>query len=105
MRIRFVYISLYTPDWVVFSWNRGEIRAFYCRNWTANQYRFFFNIEHAVKRFITMLKQKIAGVMIFHPLRLKLSADMSTCEIFYTTLSNNIVCFQIVWPHFNMPDS
>ena len=42
-----------------------------------------------------MLKQKTAGVMIFHPLRLRLLTDMSTCEIFYSTQSNNIVCFQI----------
>ena len=41
-----------------------------------------------------MLKQKIAGVMIFHPLRLRLMADMS----------NNIVCFSIAWPCFKMLD-
>ena len=52
-----------------------------------------------------MLKQKTAGVMIFHPLRLRLSADMSTCEILYTTQANKVICFPIVLPHSNMPDS
>ena len=42
---------------------------------------------------MTMLQQKTADVMIFGSLRLRLSADMSTCEIFYTTQSNNILCF------------
>ena len=44
--------------------------------------------------YATTLKQKTAGVMIFHPLRLRLSADMS----------NNILCFPIAWPRFKMPD-
>ena len=54
----------------------------------------FCYFEHTVNRFATMLKQKTAGVMIFHPLRPRLSADMS----------NNIVCFPIAWPCFKMPD-
>ena len=51
---------------------------------------FLVNIEHTIKHFTTVLRQKTAGAMIFHLLRLRLMVDLSTCQIFYSTQSNNI---------------
>ena len=62
---------------------------------TSLDFSFFLNFEHTVKPITTILKQKTAGVIIFHPLRLRLSADMSTSKILYTTQSNYSVCFPI----------
>ena len=86
-----LHFSPYSRLSSVFSCS-DKICAFYCRKRATNQSRFFFNFEPTKKRFTTMLKQKTADVMSFHPLRLRLSADMSTCEIF---------CFQIVWLYSN----
>ena len=55
------------------------------------------------------------GVVIFHPLRLRLSINRSTSELFDTAQLNNIVCLQTTLPWFwqvrnphllnsNMPD-